>query len=371
VKFSAEKKSFIEHLKKVGNVSIPSSLNPIFQNLMIECANEEINLYAANEIMSIKTTVNSDITINDTGKCLVNAKMFIGMVEKLSDSSFTVEVIEETVLKITSGKFTTNINLYNSNDFVELDFFESGNLNVIPFGFFKQISDKLLKIVPTNKMVDNSPFRGILLDSSRIDGTLESIATDSYHLVYIKTNFTGDKFKIILQPELIKIFSAHNKSNKDLEVFIKDNRILVKLEDSYYNCSLIEGTYPSAMKVLEAQYSFNFTIKRMLAINAIEKALIVSDSNESAIITLTISCNELVISGQDVEKGSSDEILEIEGNISDSIKISLNATNLLNLIRNIDSSKVLFNLTSAIKPILVKEENNRDYISLILPIKRN
>ncbi|MDR2821639.1 MAG: DNA polymerase III subunit beta [Mycoplasmataceae bacterium] len=371
MKFSAEKKSFIEHLRKVGSISISSSLNPIFQNLMIECAGEEINLYAANEIMSIKTTVNSGITINLTGKCLVNAKMFIGMIEKLSDSSFTVEIIEETVLKITSGKFTTNLNLYNANDFIELDFDENENSNVIPFHFFKQISDKLLKIAPTSKMVDNSPFRGVLLDSTRVDGVLESVATDSYHLVYIKTSFNGNKFKIIIQPELIKIFSMHNKSDKDLQIFIKDNRILVKLENSYYNCSLIEGTYPSAMKVLEAQYDFNFTIERNQAVNAIEKALIVSDSAESAVITLTITANELIISGQDVEKGSSSESLEIVGNVRESIKISLNATNLLNLIRNIASAKVLFNLTSAVKPILVKEENNPNYISLILPIKRN
>jgi DNA polymerase-3 subunit beta len=371
VKFSAEKKSFIEHLKKVGSISISSSLNPIFQNLMIECVGEEINLYAANEIMSIKTTVNSDITINKTGKCLVNAKTFIGMIEKLSSSSFTVEIIEDTVLKITSGKFTTSINLYNVGDFIELDFEENENSNVIPFAFFKQINEKLLKIAPANKMVDNSPFRGILLDSSRVDGVLESVATDSYHLVYIKTNFNGNKFKIIVQPDLIKIFSSHNKSDRDLQIFIKDNRILVKLENSYYNCSLIEGTYPSAMKVLEAEYDYNFTIERNAAVNAIEKALIISESAESAIISLTITVNELIISGQDVEKGSSSETLEISGNVSETIKISLNATNLLNLIRNVSSSKVLFNLTSAVKPILIKEENNPNYISLILPIKRN
>jgi DNA polymerase-3 subunit beta len=371
VKFNAEKKSFIEHLKKIGSVAISSSLNPIFQNLMIECTDEEIILYAANEIISIKTTINSNITINKTGKCLVNAKTFAGMIEKLSDSSFTIEVIDETILKITSGKFTTDINLYNVGDFIELDFDENENSSTIPFSFFKQINDKLLKIAPVNKMVDNSPFRGILLDSSRVEGTLESVATDSYHLVYIKTNFIGNKFKIILHPELIKIFSSHNKLEKDLQIFIKNNRILVKLENSYYNCSLIEGTYPSAMKVLEAEYDFHFLIEKNLTINAIEKALIISESAENAIITLTITNNELVVTGQDVEKGSSNETLEIYGNISESIKISLNANNLLNLIRNINSSKVLFNLTSTVKPILLKEENNPNYISLILPIKRN
>jgi DNA polymerase-3 subunit beta len=372
MKFSANKKVFLDQLKKVASVSTASDINPIYENLLIECESDKINIYAINEILAIKAIVDKDIKVESTGKCMVNANIFSRIIDKISDNEFTIETISDSLLKITSGYFTSNINLFKHEDTMNFDFEEIGNKNTIPFSYFKEINDKLIKIIPPTKIMQTSPFRGILFDSTRNPNTLETVATDTYHLGCINKSFDGEQFKIIVSPEIIKTIYSHNRNNVDLSLFIKNNRILIVADNTFYNCSLIEGAYPSASKIIEAPYDFNFTINKNKLINAIDKAIIISDDSAAPIVSLTIRSHLINISGYDVEKGNSSEDIEITSNINeDTIKIVLNSSNLLSLIKNIDSQEVLFKLNGSFKPIIINDANNTDYTSLILPIKRS
>ncbi|GMO13834.1 MAG: hypothetical protein Ta2E_03640 [Mycoplasmoidaceae bacterium] len=371
MEFKANKASFIEQLKKVGSIIPTSSINPLFENISIECIGKSINLCGYSEVVCIKTNISEGIDIIKSGRCLVNAKIFIGIIDKLSAKEFSAEVIDKTVLKLFSGKFTSNINLYCDENTLDVSFEPSGKATTIPYSFFKLLNDKLLKLITTNKLLDNSPFRGVLLDSSRVEDTLESTTTDQVDLAYIRTKHKGEKFKIILEPDIIKVLSSHNKKNEDLTVYLDNNKILVLLDGASYKCSLIEGQYPSAMRALEAIYEFNFEINKSDMVGAIEKVIVMNDDIDGADATLKIDNTQLSISSSDIEKGSSNETISIKGNIKDSIQITINANELLTLIKNISTKNILFSFSTATKPIILKEEKNTDYISMILPIRRN
>ncbi|MDR2636325.1 MAG: DNA polymerase III subunit beta [Mycoplasmataceae bacterium] len=370
--FTADKNTFLLQLKKSFAIVKKSDVNPIYENILIECNNDDVCLYTLNEIIAIKSIVNKGVKIESTGKCMLNAQIFYKIIDKLSDNTFSFETIDDNMVKITSGSFVANINLFSYEEINIFDFETSEFNNTISGVFLKEINDKLLKIIPASKILETSPFRGVLLDTSRTENLIEAVATDSYHLGCISQKFSGDKFRIIVNSEIIKILHTQNTNSEDLLISLKNNRLLVKIADTLYNCSLIEGAYPNTNKIIEAQYQFNFVVNRSIFINAIDKAIALSDDSSSTpIVNLTVLDHLLNIVGHNVEKGSSNEDIDVTSNIDSKIKILLNASNLLSLIKNIDTENVLFKLNGSFSPVIINNENNSNYISLILPIRRS
>jgi DNA polymerase-3 subunit beta len=123
------------------------------------------------------------------------------------------------------------------------------------------------------------------------------------------------------------------------------------------------------MKVIEGTNIFNFYINKNLFINSLDKALIFSN-DETSTVTLTLNANEMTVFSQDIDKGALNEKLVIKGNIKEEIKVVLNVNKLLILLKNIANEEVLFELSSNITPILLKNPKNSDYVSLILPARR-
>jgi DNA polymerase-3 subunit beta len=283
MKIQIKKDYFINELKKVTTVVGNNPINPILSNILLVAEQNELDIYGSNDLISIKSVIKDNIKIEKTGKCLISAKTFSGIVEKINEDEFEIEMIDAT-LRIKSDTYSCDLNTFNDADFYEVDFNESENKNILNFEFIKNINSKLLKIIPANKLLDNSPFRGILIDAERLEGFVEFIATDSFHLGYIKEPNNGQKYKFILNTELIKLLYSNNKDNSNYELFLKDNRVLVKNGNTYFNCSLVEGEFPNVAKILESPNQFFAKIKKNHLINAIEKAQILNESEANSII---------------------------------------------------------------------------------------
>jgi DNA polymerase-3 subunit beta len=144
---------------------------------------------------------------------------------------------------------------------------------------------------------------------------------------------------------------------------------MIQINDSLLLCRLLEGTYPSAIKTIEGNNQFNFLVNKTDFINAIERGMIVASGDKKPSITINIQHDKLKLTCRSVECGASYEELDIQGNVNETITISLNAKLLLDLIKNINTEKAIFEFTSNNKPIIIKNENDTNYVSLILPIR--
>ncbi|MDR3285279.1 MAG: hypothetical protein LBS83_01190, partial [Holosporales bacterium] len=85
MKFNINKKYFFEQLKKISSIIPNSSPNPLYEQILLDCSENQLDLYAINEIMGVKIIVDKNIEINNSGKISVSAKLLLGIVEKIND----------------------------------------------------------------------------------------------------------------------------------------------------------------------------------------------------------------------------------------------------------------------------------------------
>ncbi len=143
--------------------------------------------------------------------------------------------------------------------------------------------------------------------------------------------------------------------------------------DFTMTCRLIDGRYPNYNSVIPQNNPFKATIDRAALVSALKRVLVFS-SQSSAQVKLAFKKNALTVSGQDIDfSTSAEERLSCDYN-SPAINIGFKGTLLLDLLGNLDSTEVVFELADPgragiIKPAEQKEDE--EVLMLLMPMMLN
>jgi DNA polymerase-3 subunit beta len=198
---------------------------------------------------------------------------------------------------------------------------------------------------------------------------VESIGTDGHHLSYLKQEYQGEKFKIIISVDILRTIEELLSNKKEILFYLKNKQLIIDINNILFNCRLLEGEYPSAIKALETQLQFHFLVNKQEIFNAIERGLVLASADKKPSVLFNINPDILKLSCRSIEYGSSYEEVVIKNFKSGSVSVSFNVKYLQNLIKNIDNNEILFQFTDGNKHFFVKDPNDVNYTSLILPIR--
>lgn len=143
--------------------------------------------------------------------------------------------------------------------------------------------------------------------------------------------------------------------------------------DFTLTCRLIDGRYPNYNSVIPQNNPYKATIDRTALVSTLKRVLVFS-SQSSAQVKLAFKKNALTVSGQDIDfSTSAEERLTCDYN-SPAINIGFKGTLLLDLLGNLDSTEVVFELADPgragiIKPAEQKEEE--EVLMLLMPMMLN
>lgn len=370
MKFIIQREEFLNALKTSNSICENSYNSPILSSLLITVENNHIEISSMNNNIFSKTTINSNITINKTGKILIKGSLLFNIVSKIEEKELTLEAIDTNVVRISTNSFSSDINLIESESFPIMNFnFTNWSKIELGYQFLIEVLRKMSNCVE-NIQEKTSVFNGILFDSSRLEDQIEIVGTDSYHLAYLKTPYKGEKIKIVVDSLILKkVLDSSQKAPNKVNFYLNENKIILEMGNSLFSFRMIDSPYPSISKILDDQRSFKFEVNKRVLLYAIERVRVVADVDKKPIIHLKLNENKMNISCRSIEYGSSYEEIPISNYNGEVTDIYLNVKYLLDLIKNIDSDEITFELNSQVKPIVLLDKKNKEYFSLILPIK--
>ncbi len=108
-------------------------------------------------------------------------------------------------------------------------------------------------------------------------------------------------------------------------------------------------------------------------IDSINRGLVLlsSDNSKKPTVQMIINDKELNLNFKSIELGSCYEKINIEGYKGSNIQIILNIKYLLDLLKEIETDKIEFHFINERGPILIKEVNDKNFITLISPCGNN
>jgi DNA polymerase III sliding clamp (beta) subunit (PCNA family) len=127
MKITINKNNLLTPLKLVFNVVESNSVNPTFNRVLLKTINQnELALIGSNSFISIKTIIKEGLTIKETGGILVNGRILYSIISKIDNPELALELIDNSVLRISTPNFSSDINIYEENSYPNINFDFSG-----------------------------------------------------------------------------------------------------------------------------------------------------------------------------------------------------------------------------------------------------
>jgi len=171
----------------------PKAQLPILGNILLKADKTKLTLSSTNLEISVKTSIAAKI--EEEGEITVNGKTFNDVVSNLSSGSIEIESFQEQI-KITSGKFKSNLLGSNSADFPTLPEKLEKNVFSLKRDEFVNSLSKVLFAVSTDET--RPILTGVLFVFK--SKNLHLVATDGFRLseVKLKSEIEIEDLKIII-----------------------------------------------------------------------------------------------------------------------------------------------------------------------------
>lgn len=333
-------------------------LNALENNIVITANNLETNIIC-------KLTA----TVNQLGVVLVHAKTFYNIINKLPAGDVSMYLSENRTLLIQCGNSTFNIYTIKEDEFPEdMTISDSVELNIDPL-VFKDIirrvsfsaSDEEEKII----------LNGVLLEQNKENKELVFVAADGYRLAKDKISISLEQTQNTIIPiktikEVISIIGTYSINTFSIKV--APNKIQFLCDEIQIYSRVILGKFPDYKMLIPQEQNLEVVINRKDFLEACDRMNIIAQKN-SFMVKIEMIKGFLVISSvtPDFGDGSEKITAKIEGNTS--IHVVFNVKLMIEALRNLESNNIVLQIINDEKPICMKEQNNPDYLYIMMPIK--
>lgn len=377
MKFIINGATLAHSLNSIMGLIAKNNTIPIVENFLFELKGNNLSITATD----LETLANINIELQqaeEMGKnaVCVPAKDFSNLVNQLTAVPLTVFVNEDYSVDISTNEGKYNFKGIEPDDYPQMTQIDDANVFTIK-------SSTLVKAISkTIFATSNDEFRpqmaGVFLEFSKKGLTF--VGTDSHKLVRFRNvSFaTDDERGFILPKKTLNILQRILGSiNEDLDVRVENNGSNVAFYFGNYNisCRLIEGKYPQYEQAIPTDNPNKLIINASALLNSIKRVQIFANPATNQ-IRFSLSDKQLIITAEDSNfgtKGKEGINCSFEG---DPMDIGLNAKYIIEILNNIETEDVCFELSRPDRPCVItpyaeaEETENTDesLLMLVMPV---
>jgi len=357
---------------------------PILANLLLKADNQGLTLIATDLDISIRTKIPAKVS--EEGSITVPARTFAGITREWPETDITIEEKEERILL--SGKLGVEEEegAYSLSGMLPEEFPEMPT-SLEGFGISFEKEGKLEGQLVAD-MINKTAF-AVSRDETRpvlngvvwqIDSAgMEMVATDGHRFARVHRSIDlkdqiqdQDKAEVILPPQvcghLVKLLGGEHTLEK---ATLSETQVLFDLGDTQLLSRIIEGPYVEYSSVVPKQNDKILKLSKEKLLPAVRRVSILSSSYTHQIRmclrphTLELSANSQEIGGE------AREVISVTYE-EEELEIGYNANYLMEILRKIDSSEVVFELSNSVTAALLRPGDSpegEDYFCLLMPLR--
>ncbi len=366
----------VENLKKALMVAekalSKSNTMPILNSFLLKADpnKNKLIISATNLEIGIETSISAKI--EKEGEIVIPSKNFLSFFYQLSDPKAEIQS-EEKTLKIKTDYYQASFQSYDINEFpiipeIKTKKFIKMESNLLSQGFEQvAISAGISDLRPE--------LNGIFLNFSKQG--LKLAATDVFRLsektiplTEIQTNFE-ENINCLIPLKTAQEVSRIAKDKLELvEIYIEENQIGFKWEDTTFISRLLEGEFPEYSSIIPQ----SFKIKGVVFYNKLFEALKVSGVFSSRLNDVKLKFipkeKRLILKSADSSIGENEAIVNFESVEGEEIEATFNYHYLLDGVSVLSpKDKIFIALADIDKPIYLKSFNDQSYFYILMPLR--
>ncbi len=353
-------------------VSSKSQL-PILSHLLIETKEKTIRLSSTDLEIGIQITIPADIETE--GNITIPAKTFSELISLLSDEKTTIQTKDNSI-EVVTNKTKSSFQTMATEDFPKL-YEERGELLAsIPA---KELRENITPIIFS---ASNDPTRpalcGVFIkrEDPPAGGGFLLVATDGYrlslkHYVLDKEKIKKNKEEtsLIVPARVFRETLAMKNEEGELSLYIssKNNQIIIVQENTTIVGRLISDEYPNYERILPTDHATEVLFDREELLKAVKMCSIFARETAN-IVKFNLKKNAIIVSSKTPSLG--ENTVEVEARlIGEENEIPFNVRYLLDILSNIHSDQMIFEMVGPLNPGVFKVKDDSSFLHIIMPIR--
>ncbi|MFE7064624.1 DNA polymerase III subunit beta [Sutcliffiella sp. NPDC057660] len=376
MKFIIQRDKLVQSVQDVLKAVSSRTTIPILTGIKIVATEEGVTLTGSDSDISIESFIPNEedgtenVEVKASGSVVLQARFFSEIIKKLPMDTVELEVQNQFVTTIRSGKSEFNLNGQDAAEYPHLPQIEEDSVFKLPTDLLKNI------IRQTVFAVSTSETRPILtgVNWKLENHELTCIATDSHRLALRKAKIDAENNLacnvVIPGKSLNELNKILDDTNELLDIVITDNQVLFKAKNILFFSRLLDGNYPDTSRLIPAESKTDITVSTKEFLQAIDRASLLAREGRNNVVKLaTLEQSALEISSNSPEVGKVVE--QVQGNSveGEELKISFSAKYMMDALKALEGNEIQINFTGAMRPFLIRTMHDDSMLQLILPVR--
>lgn len=376
LKFIIERDKLIASIQDVMKAISSRTAIPILTGMKLEARQDGVTLTGSDSDISIESFIpaEEDGRVNieqiEEGSIVIQASYFPDIIRKLPENTVQIEVDDSLKVLIRSGNAEFNLNGQDPEEYPQILQVRTEDSFELPIDLLKSMIKQTVFAVST--METRPILTGVNLTLK--DGVLNFTATDSHRLAAreIPVEAGSLEFSNIVIPgkslnELNKIL---DETDEKIEISMAQNQILFQAENLKFMSRLLDGNYPETSRLIPDESQTKIKVNTRSFLQAIDRASLLAKAEHNNVVRLkTKGNNTIEITGSSSEVGQVVEDLTVQEIEGEDLKISFSAKYMMDALRVMDIDEVSVDFTGAMRPFVIRPQNDDPITQLILPVR--
>lgn len=355
------KKSLADALAKVERIVPSRSSNPGLSLLRIDVQDEVLVLSGSNMDVDIRARLTADV--QGSASFAVTAHVFGQIVRALPGDDVEME-LSETEMQVTSGNYTTKLQLVASGSAAILNFPETHSGSIDAHQFARALSAvRYAAAVADFQAV----FRGVKLELGKTH--TRAVATDGFRLAYYHLEVgTGIEADIIVPArsveELLRVLDEG-----DVALQLDGGQLSVAHGGYALNLKLMDGTFPDYERVIPANYPVSVTLPAAGLSEAVSRVALMADKSANNRVDLFVKDGQLRITAEGSFGRSQEAVSVMQEGTDSEIQLAYNSKYLIDALAPAAGDiRLRFSGVNA-SPSVVNDLGDPGYLAMVVPLR--
>ncbi|MBO4962384.1 MAG: DNA polymerase III subunit beta [Clostridia bacterium] len=346
--------------KAINNKNLSSAL----EGIKFSAKGDFLTLSATDNELAIEKTIPCETFME--GDALIPGKLINELVKNISDDEDVEIFVSENRAKIGYGSSVTDFQCLDVEEFpiIKKDYKEN-SFDIVQKDL-KELISKTSFACATD--IARPIYCGCLIEVE--DDVISCVALDGFRMAYYKKQVScvNGKIKAIIpQRTLQEIVKLGDDDTDIITIQLQDNFLMIEQHGTIIVSRLLTGQFIDYKKLINTNYTTNFTVNAKDLKNCIDRASIVAKDNRNVIYT-SVKEGVFKIFAQS-EIGQVNESLPITIDGFD-VEIGFNYKNIADILSVSTCEFIKFSIVEADKPCFLTPMSEEDLIYMILPIRR-
>ena len=364
MKFTCEKNQLVSAISVASRTVAQKSAISGLEGILIR-AGVKVMLTGYN--LETGITVSVDADIQETGTCVMPARLFFDIVRKLPDDTVSIQVDESFKVSIKGGISSFTITALSADDYPELPDVDSEKGIRVPQNELKAMISGTIFAVSENQA--RPIHTGVLFEVD--NDSITSVAVDGYRLAlrrYLPEESLERTLKFVAPAAALKEVEKILGDTDDPATFYPGSKhILFTIGDATLVCRILEGEFLDWRRVLPQNNPVKLVGNVSRLTDSIERVGLVISEKLKSPVRCKFGDNAAEL--QTISTiGEAYDVCPIAGDGKD-LEIGFNCKYLLDALRAVPDSECTLEMINGLSPIVLNPTEGNRYSYMVLPVR--